>query len=230
MQRGFLDISSCIFNHYRIWSTRQPECWCRVNANAAAQKEAPNYMATESIHRCNANTRNMRIKGATLLTCRRTWGVVRPSRNSTYLISEGDTNHNSRLSWNLCMQWATTHIGSCHLHGGSICSLGYFPFQPVIHNWSIKECGMCCPVCGKVHIKDPLWLIGKSSLCGDSGFPLQKYVTMTICLMFSSWYENQWALEASLNKNCSLVLVTAVRGWWLWKSSIRPFVFIEHGA
>ena len=34
-----------------------------------------------------------------------------------------------------------------------------------------------CPVCGKVHIKDPFLLIGKSS-----GFPLKKYVTMTICL------------------------------------------------
>ena len=32
--------------------------------------------------------------------------------------------------------------------------------------------GMCYPVCGIVHIKEPLLLIGKSSLCGGSGFPL----------------------------------------------------------
>ena len=35
-----------------------------------------------------------------------------------------------------------------------------------------KGRGMCYPVCGMVHIKEPLLLIGKSSLCGGSGFPL----------------------------------------------------------
>ena len=49
------------------------------------------------------------------------------------------------------------------LHGMCICSLGYFPFQPVVHKRSIKGCGMCGPVCGKVHIKDPVLLIGKHS-------------------------------------------------------------------
>ena len=32
--------------------------------------------------------------------------------------------------------------------------------------------GVCYPVCGMMHIKEPLLLIGKSSLCGGSGFPL----------------------------------------------------------
>ena len=59
---------------------------------------------------------------------------------------------------------------------------------------------MWCTVCGKVHIKDPLLLIRKSSLCSDSRFPLKKYVTVTICLMSNSWYENQCAVQASLNK------------------------------
>ena len=72
------------------------------------------------------------------------------------------------------------------LHSRCICSLSYFPFQPVVHKWSIKGCGMTCPVCGKVHIKDPLRLIRKSSLCGDSGFSLKKYLTMIICLMSNS--------------------------------------------
>ena len=31
---------------------------------------------------------------------------------------------------------------------------------------------MCYLVCGMVHIKEPLLLIGKSSPCGGSGFPL----------------------------------------------------------
>ena len=35
-----------------------------------------------------------------------------------------------------------------------------------------KGCGMCFPVCRIVHIKEPLLLIGKSSSCGSSGFPL----------------------------------------------------------
>ena len=87
------------------------------------------------------------------------------------------------------------------LDGGCICRLGYFPIQPVVHNWSIKGCGMCSPVCEKVHMKDPLLLIGKSSLYGDSRFHLKKYVTVTICLTSNNlWYDNQCSLEASLNK------------------------------
>ena len=34
-----------------------------------------------------------------------------------------------------------------------------------------KGHGMCYPVCEMVHIKEPLLLIGKSSLCGGIGFP-----------------------------------------------------------
>ena len=45
----------------------------------------------------------------------------------------------------------------------------YFSFQPVLHDWCNKGCGMCYPVCGMVHIKEPLLLIGKSSICGGSG-------------------------------------------------------------
>ena len=68
--------------------------------------------------------------------------------------------------------WILLH-GGLILHGGCICSLGYFPFQSVVHNWAFKGCGMRCPVCGKVLIKDPLLLIEKSSLYGDIGFPLE---------------------------------------------------------
>ena len=34
--------------------------------------------------------------------------------------------------------------------------LSYFSFQPVLHNWYNKGCGMCYPVCGMVHIKQTL--------------------------------------------------------------------------
>ena len=45
-----------------------------------------------------------------------------------------------------------------------------------------KGCGMCYYVSGMVHIKEPLLLIDKSSLCGGSGFPfsLSKW-SLTIC-------------------------------------------------
>ena len=48
----------------------------------------------------------------------------------------------------------------------------HFSFQPVLHDWHNKGHGMCYPVCGMVHIKEPLLLIGKSSPCGSSGYPL----------------------------------------------------------
>ena len=38
------------------------------------------------------------------------------------------------------------------------------------HDWCNKGRGMCYPICGMVHIKEPLLLLGKSSPCGGSGF------------------------------------------------------------
>ena len=49
---------------------------------------------------------------------------------------------------------------------------GYFSFQSVPHDWCNKGHVMCYPVCGTMHIKEPLLLIEKSSLFGGSGFPL----------------------------------------------------------
>ena len=46
----------------------------------------------------------------------------------------------------------------------------YFSFQPVLHDWCNKGCGMWYPVCGMVHIKEPLLLIGKSSYVAAAGF------------------------------------------------------------
>ena len=47
--------------------------------------------------------------------------------------------------------------------------LSYFSFQPVLHDWCNKGCGMCYPVYGMVHIKDPLLLIDKAYVAA-SGF------------------------------------------------------------
>ena len=61
--------------------------------------------------------------------------------------------------------------------------LSYFSFQPVLHDWCNKGRGMCYPVCGMVHIKEPLLLIAKSSPCGGSGFPFSlSEWSLTICL------------------------------------------------
>ena len=61
--------------------------------------------------------------------------------------------------------------------------LTYFSFQPVLHDWCNKDCGVCHPVCGMMHIKDLLLLIRKSSLCSGSGFLLSLFEwSFTICL------------------------------------------------
>ena len=70
-----------------------------------------------------------------------------------------------------------------HKHIGTFLLRGYFSFQPVLHDWCNKGCGMCYPVCGMVHIKEPLLLIVKSSLCDGSGFPFSlSEWSLTICL------------------------------------------------
>ena len=50
--------------------------------------------------------------------------------------------------------------------------LSYFSFQPVLCDLCNKGRGIYYPVCGMVHIKEPLLLIGNNSPCGGSGFPL----------------------------------------------------------
>ena len=66
--------------------------------------------------------------------------------------------------------WHISMVRWVILHG--VDPLSYLSFQPVLHDWCNKGRGMCYPVCGMVHIKEPLLLIGKSSPCGGSGFPL----------------------------------------------------------
>ena len=104
-------------------------------------------------------------------------GTHRARASTQYL-----ANNVSLLEWAqsiACPPLKRSVVGSILLSGPS-CSLGYIPFQPVVHNWFIKGRGMYCSVYGKVHIKDPLLLIEKSSLCGGSGFPSKKCVNVTI--------------------------------------------------
>ena len=60
-----------------------------------------------------------------------------------------------------------------------------------------KGCCMCYPVCGMMHIKEPLLVIRKSSPCAGSGFPLSlSDWSFTICLMPYKYN----VLSVSLNK------------------------------
>ena len=72
--------------------------------------------------------------------------------------------------------------------------MSYFSFQPELHDWCNKGHGMSYPVCGMMHIKAPLMLIGKSSPCGSSGFPLSL---------------SEWSFTIFLTSNC---LMTASTG------------------
>ena len=72
----------------------------------------------------------------------------------------------SEVERSLLVRWVVRSI----LHG--VDPLSYFSFQPVLQDWCNKGPGMSYPVCGMVHIKEPLLLIDKSSLYGGSGFPL----------------------------------------------------------
>ena len=83
----------------------------------------------------------------------------------------------SEVERSLMVRWV---VGSI-LHG--VDPLSYFSFQPVLHDWCNKGRGMYYPVCGMVHIKEPLLLIDKSSLCGGSRFPFSlSEWSLTICL------------------------------------------------
>ena len=83
----------------------------------------------------------------------------------------------SEVEHSLIVRWV---VGSI-LHG--VDPLSYFSLQPVLHDWCNKGRVMCYPVCGMMHIKEPLLLIDKSSLCGGSWFPFSlSEWSLTICL------------------------------------------------
>ena len=90
----------------------------------------------------------------------------------------------ARFSKYSCIPSKKVHIGVCLLNWVVFkkCFYVSFSFQPVPHDWCNKGCGMCYPVYGMVHTKEPLLLIGKSSPCGGSGFPLSlSEWSFTIC-------------------------------------------------
>ena len=60
--------------------------------------------------------------------------------------------------------------------------LSYFSFQPVLHNWCSKGCGMCYPVCGMVHIKEPLLSVSLNKTFPFLNIQIgQKQVCLFVC-------------------------------------------------
>ena len=117
------------------------------------------------------------------------WGMYYPvcgmiiyqSKKSSPCGSNGfplvGAGHSSEVERSLMVRWI---VGSILL---GVDPLSYFSFQPVLHDWCNKGCGMCYPVCGMMHIKETLLLIDMSSLCGSSGFPFSlSEWSLTICL------------------------------------------------
>ena len=73
-------------------------------------------------------------------------------------------------------------------------------FQPVLHDWCNKGRGMCYPVCGMVHIKEPLLLIGKSNPYVVVVASLSCYLNDPLPYVWCHITVNKNVLSASLNK------------------------------
>ena len=147
--------------------------WCEINFN----------FTTQSTHFTTSDfSQGLFVDCLYLVSClcplkvqARCPGNTTASSGHTWLI--GGAGRSSEVERSLMVRWV---VGSI-LHG--VDPLSYFSFQPVLHDWCNKGRGMCYPVCGMVHIKEPLLLIDKSSLCGGSGFPISlSEWSLTICL------------------------------------------------
>ena len=79
-------------------------------------------------------------------------------------------------------------------HGGSIEPFLVPVSVPCLVN---KGHGMCHPVCGMMHIKDLLLVIGKNSPCsGSSRFPLFYYMTNVFSVLLNKIFLPSIALIA----------------------------------
>ena len=73
------------------------------------------------------------------------------------------------------------YVGSI-LHQWIQLQFGLFSRSSQCSTTGVTKAVVCTVILsvGKMHIKEPLLLIGKSSLCGGSGFPSKKCVYVTI--------------------------------------------------
>ena len=85
-------------------------------------------------------------------------------RRKRLLTFERGAGRSSEVERSLMVRWV---VGSI-LHG--VDPLSYFSFQPVLHDWCNKGRAMCYPVCGMVHMKEPLLLILRVAYVAAAGF------------------------------------------------------------
>ena len=71
--------------------------------------------------------------------------------------------------------WTNMVWGSVTIYDQAVLYSGK-SVQPVLHDWCSKGRGMCYPVFGMVHIKEPLMVIKKSILVAAAGF-LSRYLS-----------------------------------------------------
>ena len=78
--------------------------------------------------------------------------------------------------------------------------LSYFLFQQLFHDWCIKGCDMCYPVCGLVHVQDPLLLIRKCSSCTAAAGFFSRYLNGPLLYPRRHITVNKNVLSVSLSK------------------------------
>ena len=117
--------------------------------------------------------------------CCFTWGLAKYSVHDVKMLVYF-TKIISNLSYKL--RYETAYILNINKIGGLIEQF----LVPALHNWCNKGHGMCYPVCGMVHIKEPLLLIRKSSPCGSNRFPLS----------LSEWSFTNVQRHIAINKMC----------------------------
>ena len=165
---------------HRQDSTYHDLCYTSCEALAGTRNSSMGSPHEGSIRRPIAPWANALNHGATPRSHMTIW---RPQLRLVVMLTmvslsaTGGAGRSSEVERSLMVRWV---VGSI-LHG--VDPLSYFSFQPELHDWCNKGRGMCYPVCGMVHIKEPLLLIDKSSLCGGSGFlfSLSEW-SLNICL------------------------------------------------
>ena len=93
--------------------------------------------------------------------------------------------------------------------------LSYFSFQPVLHNWCNNGCGVRYPVCGMMHIKQPLLLNGTMFRQRVSPLAIQ-------VVLYHVWR------HITINKTFSFFTTSSILYLkpWAWYNTFISFVFL----